>query len=83
MFRRDTSLDHPTGCDLLRELGVDRHTVREIAEDERAIRCPEQGAVYPAYGFASLAPEPAFGMSLQDAAPAEPWDPASSFPQPD
>ena len=83
MFRPDTSLDLPTGSDLLREIGVDRHTVREIAEDECAIRCPERGAVYPAYGFASLVPEPAFGMALQDAAPAEPWDPASSLPQPD
>ena len=83
MFRRDTSLDLPIGSDLLREIGVDRRTVREIAEDERAIRCPDRGAVYPEYGFASFAPEPAFGMALQDAAPAEPWDPASSLPQPD
>ena len=80
MFHPDTCLDLPAGCDLLAELGVDRHTVREIAEDERAIRCPERGAVYPEYGFASLAPEPAFGMSLQDAAPAESWDPVSSLP---
>ena len=83
MFRRDTSLDLPIGSDLLRELGVDRRTVREIAEDERAIRCPERDAVYPAYVFASLFPEPAFGMSLQDAAPVEPWDPASSLPPAD
>ena len=80
MFRRDTSLDLPIGSDLLREIGVDRRTVREIAEDEHAIRCPERGPVYPEYGFASLVPEPAFGMALQDAAPAEPWDPASSLP---
>ena len=80
MFRRDTSLDLPTGCDLLAELGLDSRTVREIAEDERAIRCPERGPVYPEHGFASLYPEPAFGMALQDAAPAEPWDPASSLP---
>ncbi len=83
MFRRDTSLDLPIGSDLLRELGVDRHTVREIAEEERAIRCAERGPVYPEYGFASLAPEPAFGMALQDAAPAEPWDPAPSLPPAD
>jgi len=83
MFRRDTSLDLPIGNDLLREIGVDRRTVCEIAEDERAIRCPERGPVYPTHGFASLAPEPAFGMSLHDAAPAEPWDPASSLPPAD
>ena len=83
MFHPDTSLDLPTGSDLLAELGVDRRTVREIAEDERAIRCPEWSAVYPEYGFASLAPEPASGMSLHEAAPAEPWDPASSLPPAD
>ena len=79
MFHPDTSLDLPLGCDLLAEIGVDRRTVREIAEDERAIRCPERGAVYPEHGFAGLYPEPAFGTVLQDAAPAEPWDPASSL----
>ena len=79
MFRPDTSLDLPTGSDLLAELGVDRRTVREIAEDERAIRCPERGAVYPAHDFASLFPEPPFGHALHEAAPAEPLDPASSL----
>ena len=83
MFHPDTSLDLPIGCDLLAEIGVDRHTVREIAEDERAIRCPDRGALYPEHGFAGLYPEPAFGMALQDAAPAEPWDPAPSLPQPE
>ncbi|MDE2976766.1 MAG: hypothetical protein OXU63_04515 [Acidobacteriota bacterium] len=79
MFRPDTSLDLPTGSDLLAEIGVDRRTVREIAEDERAIRCPERGAVYPAHGFAGLYPDPAFRHALHEAAPAEPWDPASSL----
>ncbi len=77
MFRPDTSLDLPTGGDLLRELGVDRHTVREIAEDERAIRCPDRGAVYPEYGFAGLFPEPALQPGLAE--PSEPWAPASSL----
>ena len=80
MFRPDTSLDLPTGSDLLAELGVDRRAVREVAEDERAIRCPDRGAVYPEHGFASLYQEPAFGPSaLHEAAPAEPWEPASSL----
>ena len=83
MFRRDTSLGIPIGCDLLAELGLDRRTVREIAEDERAIRCPDRGAVDPESGFASLSPEPAFGHALHEAAPAEPWDPASSLPPAD
>ena len=83
MFDPDHSLDLPTGSDLLRELGVDRHTVREIAEDERAIRCPERSAVYPAHGFADLTPEPALEPGLAESAPSEPWNPASSLPPAD
>ncbi len=77
MFHPDTSLDH------LAELGIDPAAVREVIDDERAIRCPHRAVVYPAYGFASLSPEPALEMVLQDAAPAEPWDPASSLPPAD
>ena len=77
MFRPDTSIDLPTGCDLLAELGVDRRTLREISEDERAIRCPDRGAPYHAYGFASLSPEPPPDSGLHEA--AEPWGPASSL----
>ena len=83
MFDPDTSQDLLNDSDLLQEVGVDRHTVREIAEDERAIRCPDRGAVYPAYGFASLSPEPASGTALRDAAAAEPRDPASPLPPAD
>ena len=79
MFHPDTSHDLPVGSDLLAELGVDRRTVRELAEDERAIRCPERRAVYPDHGFASLCPEPAFGHALCEAAPAQPLDPATSL----
>ena len=59
MFDPDTSVDLLNDSDLMAEIGVDRHTVRELAEDERAIRCPDRRAVYPAYGFASLSPDPA------------------------
>ena len=83
MFHSDTSLDLPTGGALLAECGIDPAAVREVIEHDRAIRCPERGTVYPAYGFASLSPESPFGMVLQDAAPAEPWDPASSLPPAD
>ena len=83
MFRPDTSLDLPIGSDLLAEIGVDRHTVREIAEHDRAMRCPDRSAIYPAYGFASLAPESPFEQALQDATLAEPRGPASSFPPAD
>ena len=80
MFHPAFRFDPPTGGDLLAELGVDRHTVREIAEDERAIRCPERGAIYPEHGFASLFPEPALESGLAEPAPCEPWHPASSLP---
>ena len=79
MFRPDTSPDLPIGSDLLREIGVDRHTVREIAEDARAMRCPDRPAVYPERSFARLVPEPAAG-GLGEAAPSEPWDPAAALP---
>ena len=59
MFDPDTSLDLLDGSDLLNEVGIDRHTVREVIDDERMIRCPDRRAAYPAYGFASLSPEPA------------------------
>ena len=80
MLHSDTSLDHPAGGMLLAECGIDPAAVREVSQDDRAIRCPDRGAVYPAYGFASLSPDPALGSSPRDAAQAEPWDPASPFP---
>ncbi len=82
MFLSDHSLE-PSSSDLLAELGIDPLTVREVIDDDRAMRCPDHAAVYPAYGFASLAPEPAFAHALHEPAPSEPWDRASSFPPAD
>ena len=79
MFHPAFRFRAPTGGDLIAELGVDRRTVREIAEDERAIHCPERPAVYPEHNFAGLYPEPAAG-GLGEAAPDEPWDPVSALP---
>ena len=79
MFNPHFRLGAPTGGDLLTELGVRPELVREVIEDERAIRCPERGATFPAYGFASLYPEPSLDHALHEAAPAEPWDPPSSL----
>ena len=81
MFHPAFRFGAPSGGDLLAELGLRPELVREVTEDERAIRCPERGAAYPAYGFASLSPEPAFGHALHEA--SEPWDPASSLPPPE
>ena len=78
MFLSDHSPDL-TGGSLLAELGIAPAAVREAIEDERAMRCPERPAVYPEHGFAGLFPEPAAG-GFEEAAPDEPWDPASSLP---
>ena len=81
MFHPDHDFGAPSGGDrLLAELGVRPELVREIAEDARAIRCPDRGAEYPAYGFASLFPEPPLNHGLHEDAPDEPWDPAPSLP---
>ena len=75
MFLSDHSLE-PGSSDLLAELGIDPLTVREVIDDDRAVRCPDHAAVFPAYGFASLYPEPPLEQGLHEAGPGEPWDPA-------
>ena len=72
MFHPDFRLGAPRGGDLLAELGVRPELVREVSEDERAIRCPDRGAAYPEHGFAGLTPEPAPDHGLHEAGPAEP-----------
>jgi len=80
MFHPDHDFGAPSGGDrLLAELGVRPELVREIAEDARAIRCPDRGADYPAYGFASLVPDSSPAPGLHEDGPAEPWNPAPSF----
>ena len=78
MFLSDHSPDLPAGS-LLAELGIDPAAVREAIEDARAIRCPEHPAAFPERSFARLVPEPAAG-GFGEAAPEQPWDPASSLP---
>ncbi|MDE0489439.1 MAG: hypothetical protein OXI07_09650 [Gammaproteobacteria bacterium] len=89
MFHPDHDFGAPSGGDrLLAELGVRPELVREIAEDARAIRCPDRGADYPAYGFASLFPDPSLAPGLHEDGPPdrcpgqadEPWDPAPLLP---
>ena len=83
MFHSYLDFDAPSGGELLAELGVRRDTLREVVEDERAIRCPERGAVYPAYGFASLTPEPPLQHGLHEAAPADLPGPFPALPPAD
>ena len=79
MFNPHFRFATPTGGDLLTELGVRPELVREVAEDERSIRCPERGADYPEHGFASLAPDSSLALGLREAGRDAPWDPASSL----
>ena len=58
----------PTGPALLAELGVDRHTVREVIEDDRAIRCPDRDSVLPNRTVAVLDDRTPFEQALHEAA---------------
>ena len=58
----------PTGAALLTELGVDRHTVREVAEDDRSIRCPDRDTVLPDPTVAVLDDRTHFEQALHEAA---------------
>ena len=76
MFHPEFAFDVPTGSSLLAEVGIDPSTVREIAEDERAMHCPERNAVYPEHRFANLVPEQPLVQDLHEAGPDEPRGPA-------
>ena len=76
MFHPDRYFGALSGGDLLSELGIRPDLVREVVEDDRAIRCPERGAVFPERRFADLTPEPPLELGLHEAAPDEPWGPA-------
>ncbi len=56
MFIPDFHLDAPTGGDLVAELGLDPRSISEVIEDDRAMRCPDRGAVFPERRFADLFP---------------------------
>ena len=58
----------PTGSALLAEIGVDRHTVREVAEDDRSLRCPDRDTVHPDHSLAVLDDRTPFEQALHEAA---------------
>ena len=68
-------LSAPSGGDLLTELGIDPVTVSELAEDDRAIRCPDRGAAFPERSFASLFPELPPDHGFHEPGHDEPSDP--------
>ncbi|MDE0705300.1 MAG: hypothetical protein OXH59_16430 [Rhodospirillaceae bacterium] len=79
MFDPDFAFDVPTVSSLLAEVGIRPEHVREVVEDDRAIRCPERGADYPIHGFASLAPDSSLERDLHEPGPGELRDPASAL----
>ena len=58
----------PSGSALLAEIGIDRHTVLEVIEDERAIRCPDRDSVLPDRTVAVLDTRTPFEQALHEAA---------------
>ena len=65
MFHIDP--DFPvTGEQVLAELGIDPRAVRDAIEDDRARRCPDREAVYPAPRIADLSgPFPAWAGAVE------------------
>ena len=58
----------PSGGALLAEIGIDRHTVREVSEDDRAIRCPDRDSVLSERTVAVLDDRTPFEQALHEAA---------------
>ena len=58
----------PSGSALLAEIGVNRHTVREVIEDDRAIRCPDRDSVLRDRPVAVLDDRTPFEEALHEAA---------------
>ncbi len=45
MFDPDYAFDAPTGRELLAVAGIDPAAVREVAEHDRAMRCPDRASL--------------------------------------
>ena len=58
----------PSGSALLAEIGVDPHTVSEVIDDDRAIRCPDRDSVLPDRTVAVLDTRTPFEQALHEAA---------------
>ena len=67
-FDSGYDFEPPSGGTLLAEIGIDRHTVLEVIEDERAIRCPDRDEVLPEHTVAVLDTRTPFEQALHEAA---------------
>ena len=59
MFDPDYAFDAPTGCELLAVAGIDPAAVREVAEHDRAMRCPDRASLR------SARPRARFAMDMR------------------
>ena len=59
MFDPDYAFDAPTGRDLLAVAGIDPAAVREVAEHDRAMRCPDRASLR------SARPRARFAMDMR------------------
>ena len=58
----------PSGGALLAEIGIDRHTVREVLDEDGAIRCPDRDSVLHDRPAAVLDTRTPFEQALHEAA---------------
>ena len=58
MFDPEIHVDIPTG-NLLAEIGIDPHSISEVIEHDRAMRCPDRDSV-----LREVAPAEIFGPVL-------------------
>ena len=68
MFHPDHYDRAPGGGELLAELGIRPDVVRELVEDERAIRCPDRDSLLPDRPVAVLDTRTPFEVALHEAA---------------
>ena len=80
MFIPDFHFDAPGSGEILAELGVDRHTVSEVIEHDRAIRCPDRDSVYRDRPRAMFDIDTPFARALHEAAFPDLLDPSPALP---
>ena len=59
MFDPEYAFDAPTGRELLAVAGIDPAAVREVAEHDRAMRCPDRASL------TSVRPRARFAMDMR------------------
>ena len=68
MFDPYSETGIPSTSELLAEIGIDPAVVREVIEDDRAMRCPDRDSVLPGRTVAVLDDRTPFEEALHEAA---------------